>query len=425
MEDHTEPPKKARKPRVRRSNREVGALRSEWIDELVRGCKTEQDLFGPEGVFTRLKGAVMERLLEAEMSAHLGHERHERPQDGTTNRRNGHSEKRVQTETGPVTVSVPRDREGSFEPKVIPKHQRRLEGFDEKVLALYSRGMTTRDIGEHLRELYGTDVSHELISRATEGVLDELRSWQSRRLEALYPIVYLDALFVSVRDGSHVQKRAFYVAMGVDVEGRRDVLGFWAAETEGAKLWLGILTELKNRGVEDIFFVCCDGLSGFGKAVEAVFPRAIVQTCIVHLLRASLRYVVWSERREVLAALRAVYTADSESSALHALDEFDRKFGARHSTIARQWRARWTEVVPFLAYPLEVRRILYTTNAIESLNAQLRKSLKMRGPFPNDDAVFKLFFLAIRNAERHWKPAPGWARTLAHFAIVFEGRMPA
>ena len=425
MEDtskHTPTAAKSRKNK--RSNSEVAGLRVEWIDELVKGCKTEADLFGPDGAFTRLKGAVMERLLEAEMNVHLGHGKNAKPLTGQRNRRNGHGSKTVHTETGSVTVAVPRDREGSFEPIVIPKHQRRLEGFDEKVLALYSRGMTMRDIQAHLRELYGTEVSHELISEATEGVMEEMRTWQSRTLDSVYPIVYLDALFVSVRDGGQVKKRAFYVALGVNLEGHRNVLGFWAAESEGAKTWLSILTELKQRGVEDIFFVCCDGLTGFGRAVEAAFPKTVVQTCIVHLLRASMLYVAWNERAAVLKALKLIYTAESEEAAKKALDTFEDVYGKKHPLIVKQWRTRWSEIVPFLAYPQEIRRILYTTNAIESLNSQLRKSLRMRGPLPSDDAVYKLFYLGIRNAQSKWKAPPNWAQARSYFAIQFEGRMP-
>jgi putative transposase len=425
MEDtskHTPTAAKSRKKK--RSNSDIAGMRVEWIDELVKGCKTEADLFGPDGAFTRLKGAVMERLLEAEMSVHLGHGKNVKPLAGQSNRRNGHGLKTVHTETGSVTVAVPRDREGSFEPIVIPKHQRRLEGFDEKVLALYSRGMTMRDIQAHLRELYGTDVSHELISEATEGVMEEMRTWQSRTLDSVYPIVYLDALFVSVRDGGQVKKRAFYVALGVNLQGERNVLGFWAAESEGAKTWLSILTELKQRGVEDIFFVCCDGLTGFGRAVEAAFPNTVVQTCIVHLLRASMLYVAWNERAAVLKALKLIYTAESEAAALQALDTFEDVYGKKHPLIVKQWRTRWSEIVPFLAYPQEIRRILYTTNAIESLNSQLRKSLRMRGPLPSDDAVYKLFYLGIRNAQSKWNAPPHWPQALAYFAIQFEGRMP-
>lgn len=396
-----------------------------WIDELCRGCRTQEDLFGPQGAFTRLKGAVMQRLLEAEMSEHLGYDKHEASGRGSGNSRNGHSAKVVHTESGAMPVQVPRDREGTFEPQVIPKHQRRLDGFDEKVLALYARGLSMRDIQGHLRELYGTDVSPELISAATDGVLEEMRSWQSRSLEAVYPIVYLDALFISVREGGHVQKKAFYLALGVQANGARDVLGIWAAEAEGAKRWLTVLTELKNRGIQDIFFVCCDGLSGFEQAITAAFPRAVVQTCIVHMIRASLRYVPWSDRKHVVAALRPVYSAENEAAASDALDSFEKLFGKKYPIIVRMWRNRWTEVTPFLAYPTEIRKVLYTTNAIESLNFQLRKVLRNRGAFPNDEAVFKLLFLAIRNAQTKWNPSPNWLRSLAHFEIVFNGRLPA
>jgi len=395
----------------------------EWLDELVAGCRTEADLFGPNGVFTRLKGAVMKRLLEAELTAHLGHEPHERKRG--KNKRNGHSKKTVQTETGPVDVAVPRDRDGTFEPQLVKKHQRRLEGFDEKVVALYARGMTTRDIQAHLRELYGTDVSHELIAAVTDGVMADFRAWQERPLAAIYPVVYLDALFVSVRDGGQVQKRAFYVALGVGLDGCRDVLGLWAAQTEGAKLWLGILTELRQRGVEDVFFVCADGLTGLDRAVEASFPRAVFQTCIVHLIRASLRFVSFADRRDLAKSLKQIYTADNEERAREALDACEAAWGSRYPGAIRAWRNRWPEFVPFLAYSQEIRRILYTTNAIESVNSQLRRVLGNRGPFPNDDAVLKLFFLAIGNAKLRWKPAPGWLKILAQLDIHFEGRLPA
>lgn len=399
------------------------AMEPQWLDALVAGCKTEQDLFGPDGVFTRLKGAVMKRLLEAEMTAHLGHEPHERRRSG--NVRNGHSKKTVQTESGSVEIAVPRDRDGSFEPQLVKKHQRRLEGFDEKVLALYARGMTTRDIQGHLRELYGTDVSHELISTVTDAVMGDFRAWQERPLASVYPVVYLDALFVSVRDSGQVQKRAFYVAMGIGLDGHRDVLGLWVAQTEGAKLWLAILTELRQRGVEDIFFVCADGLTGLDRAVEATFPRSVFQTCIVHLIRASLRYVSFSDRGELAKMLKKIYTADNEEQARRALDETEAAWGAKYPGAIRAWRNRWAEFVPFLAYSQPIRRILYTTNVIESVNSQLRRILSNRGPFPNDDAVFKLFFLAIGNAKGRWKPAPGWLQILAQLDILFEGRLPA
>jgi putative transposase len=398
------------------SNRERAAAKQEFIDSLLEGCRSEDDLFGPEGVFTKLKGAVMERLLEAEMTEHLGHERQGRKRSG--NSRNGHSPKTVQTETGPVEIHVPRDREGTFEPRLVRKHQRRLEGFDEKVIALYARGMTTRDIERHLRELYGTDVSPDLISRATEGVLDEFRAWQSRPLETVYPVVYLDALFVSVRDGGQVQKRAFYVALGVQVDGRRDVLGLWSAGSEGAKFWLSILSELKNRGVEDILFICADGLT------ETAFPRAVHQTCVVHLIRSALRFVSWADRKLVSAALKPVYHAENEQTAELALAEAARQLDTRYPSVVKTFRNRWAEFVPFLSYPADLRRMLYTTNVVESLNSQLRKVLRQRGPFPNDDAVFKLLFLAIQNAKMGWRRPIAWTRMLVQLDIFFEGRLP-
>jgi len=405
------------------SNRDRAAAKQELLDLLLEGTSSEEDLFGPEGVFTKLKGAVMERLLEAEMTEHLGHERQGRRRG--TNGRNGHSRKTVQTDSGPVEIQVPRDREGTFEPQLVKKHQRRLEGFDEKVIALYARGMTTRDIQQHLRELYGTDVSPELISRATEGVMDEFRTWQSRPLEAVYPIVYLDALFVSVRDGGQVQKRAFYVALGVRVDGTRDVLGLWVAASEGSKFWLTILTELKNRGVHDILFVCADGLTGLGQAVEAAFPKAVHQTCVVHLIRSALRFVSWSDRKKISAALRPVYHAENEEAAELALNEAGKALDGKYPSVVRTFRNRWAEFVPFLSYPAELRRMLYTTNAVESLNSQLRKTLRQRGPFPNDEAVFKLLFLAIQNAKVHWRRPIAWTRMLVQLDIFFEGRLPA
>jgi putative transposase len=405
------------------SNRERAELKQEWIAELVAGCQNEGDLFGPEGVFTRLKGAVMERLLEAEMTHHLGHDRGERRKGA--NSRNGHTAKTVTTDSGPVEIRVPRDRDGSFEPQLVKKRQVRLEGFDEQVLALYGRGMSTRDIQSHLRELYGTDVSHELISKATEGVSDLFKEWQSRPLDAVYPIIYLDALFVPVRDGGQVQKRAFYIALGVGLDGHRDVLGLWVAPTEGAKFWLQVMTELRNRGVEDVLFICADGVTGLDNAVETAFPRAVLQTCIVHLLRAALRFVTWTDRKTIATALRPLYTAPTDAAAEAELDAFEQKYGARFPTVVRTFRNRWQHFVPFLAYPQEIRRMLYTTNAIESLNSQLRKVLRNRGPFPNDDAVFKVLFLALKNAKTRWNPDKSWTRVVAQLDIFFPNRLPA
>jgi putative transposase len=394
------------------------------VEELLKSVSKPEDLLGPGGMLHRLKGALMERMLEAEMSAHLGYEPNEVEGRGSGNSRNGHSAKTIQTETGPVEIRVPRDRKGSFEPRVVPKHRRRLEGFDDKVLALYARGMSTRDIQGHLRELYGTEVSTDLISRVTDAVIDEVKDWQARPLEAVYPIVYLDALFVGVRDGGTVVKKAVYVALGMGIDGTREVLGFWIEATESARFWLTVLTDLKNRGVQDILFVCCDGLTGLPQAIEAAFPKAVVQTCIVHMIRASLRHVAWGDRKAVVAALRPIYAAETEEAAERALAVFEERWRSKYPAIAKQWRARWTEVVPFLAYPAEIRRTLYTTNIIESLNAQLRKVLRPKGHFPSDEAVTKILFLALQHAKVHWKPPIFWRQAVAHFSVMFGDRCP-
>jgi putative transposase len=401
----------------------AATLKPELIEELMKFTKSPADLFGPEGLFHRLKGALMERMLEAEMTEHLGFERNAGRHTG--NSRNGHSIKTVKTESGPVEIRVPRDRAGTFEPQLVSKHQRRLEGFDEKVLALYASGMSTREIQSHLEELYGTEVSPDLISRVTESVMSEARAWQARPLEAVYPIVYLDALFVSIRDGAAVKKKAVYVALGMRLDGQREVLGLWFEGTEGARFWLHVLTELKSRGVEDILFVCCDGLSGFPQAIEAAFPRTIVQTCIVHLIRSSLRYVPWGDRRALIADLKTIYGANTELEAETALVSVEKKWSKRYPSMTKQWRNRWQEIVPFLAFPPEIRKILYTTNAVESLNSQLRKVLRPKGSFPNDDAVFKLLYLALAKAKHKWSRPVAWTQALAHLAIMFPDRLPA
>jgi putative transposase len=401
-------------------------LKPELVEELLKCIRSPEDMFGPEGLFQRLKGALMERLLEAEMAEHLGYEKNAAEGRKNGNSRNGYSHKTVQTESGPVDIRVPRDRAGTFEPQLVAKHQRRLEGFDDKVLALYARGMSVRDIQSQLYELYGTEVSPDLITRVTDSVLEQAKEWQSRTLDAIYPVVYIDALFVSVRDGGAVTKKAVYIALGTRLDGTREVLGLWMDATEGARFWLRVLTDLKNRGVQDIFFVCCDGLSGFPQAIEAAFPKAIVQTCIVHMIRASLRYVTHADRKLVVASLRDIYTADCEDSARVALDAFDKRWLGKYPSVSKLWHGRWNEVVPFLAYPKEIRTILYTTNVIESLNFQLRKVLRPKGHFPTDDSVTKILFLAIQRAQVKWKPSKAlWSVALAHFAIVFENRLPA
>lgn len=401
-------------------------LKAELVEELMKCVRSPQDMFGPEGLFQRLKGALMERLLEAEMTEHLGFEKNAVEGEKRSNSRNGYSCKKVHTESGPVEIRVPRDRAGTFEPQLVAKHQRRLEGFDDKVLALYARGMSVRDIQSQLHELYGTEVSPDLITRVTDSVLEQAKEWQARPLEAIYPIVYIDALFVSVRDGGTVTKKAVYVALGTRLDGSREVLGLWLDATEGARFWLRVLTDLKNRGVQDVFFVCCDGLSGFPQAIETAFPKAIVQTCIVHMIRASLRYVTATDRKLVVTSLRDIYTAETEAAAGTALDAFDKRWRSKYPSVSKLWHSRWNEVVPFLAYPKEIRTILYTTNAIESLNFQLRKVIRPKGHFPTDDSVIKILYLAIQRAQLQWKANKShWGAALAHFAIIFENRLPA
>jgi putative transposase len=400
-------------------------IKNELLEELLKKAGKPEDLLGPNGLLQQLKGALVQRMLEAEMSDHLGYEPHEAKGRGSGNSRNGHTTKTVETENGPVELHIPRDRNATFDPKVVRKHQRRLDGFDDKVLALYARGPCTRDIQGHLRELYGTDISADLISRVTDAVIDELRLWQMRPLDAVYPILYIDALFVSVREAGTVVKKAVYVALAVTMQGGREVLGLWIEQSEGARFWLSVLTDLKNRGLEDVFFICCDGLTGLPQAIEAVFPRAIVQTCIVHMIRASLRYVSFADRKALVQALRPIYSAENEPAARAALDGFDETWGKRYPAIVRLWRHRWAEVVPFLAYPVEIRRILYTTNAVESVNSQLRRVLKPKGSFPTDEAVLKMLYLALQHAKNSWKASKHWAQSLSYFSIMFGDRFPA
>jgi len=396
------------------------------LDALMKECGKPGDLTGPDGLLKRLTAALVGRVLDAELTEHLGYPKHGTEENGAGNSRNGHSKKRLRSNQGPLDIEVPRDRSGSFAPQLVKKHDRTFDGFDDKIVALYARGMSVADIQAHLKELYGTEVSPELISRATDAVLDELRAWQGRPLEAIYAVVYLDALVVKVRDGGTVQNKAAYLAIGVTLEGRREVLGMWFASNEGAKFWLTVITELKNRGVEDLFIVCCDGLKGFPEAIETVFPSAIVQTCIVHVIRSSLRFVPYGQRKAVAADLRSVYAADTEENAVIALEKFDAKWSTRYPTIAPAWKTNWERIRPFLAFPKEVRKLVYTTNAIESLNFQLRKVIKTKGHFPSEEAVAKLMYLALRNIEAKWKRPPiFWTNALSYFAVLFADRIPA
>ena len=380
----------------------------------------------PGGLLKQLTGALVERAMEAELTDHLGYEKHEIVGRGSGNSRNGASSKTLRTDRGPMPVSVPRDRDGSFEPKIVGKHQRHFDGFDDKILSMYAGGMSVREIQGHLGEIYATEVSADLISRVTDAVVDELKTWQQRPLDAVYPIVYLDALVIKVRDQGIVQNKAAHIAIGVGMEGTKDVLGIWLESNEGAKFWLKVINEIKNRGVQDMLIVCCDGLKGFPDAIQAVFPKATVQLCIVHMIRNSLRFVGWKDRKAVAADLKPVYTAESETAAAAALDAFEAKWGARFPTIVQSWRSNWERVIPFLAFPRDIRRVIYTTNAIESLNSTLRRAVKIRGHFPNDTAATKLFYLGLLKAQKKWTRAmKDWSATLNQFAIYFEGRLPA
>jgi len=401
-------------------------IRRELLDELLAGYSKPEDLTGPEGLLKQLTGALVERALQAELTDHLGYDEHAAEGRGSGNSRNGSGTKTLQTENGPLPVEIPRDRNGTFEPRLVKKHQRRFDGFDDKILGMYARGMSVRDIQTQLSELYGTEVSPDLISSVTDEVLAEVQAWQARPLDAIWPIVYLDALVIKVRDQGVVGNKSAYLAMGVDLEGKKQILGLWLEANEGAKFWLKVITELKNRGVEDIFIACCDGLKGFPEAIEAVFPKTVVQTCIVHMIRNSARFVTWTKRKELCAGLKRVYGADTEDAALQELDTFEAAWGKSHPAIVASWRRNWERVRPFFAFPREVRRILYTTNAIESLNYQLRKIIKSKGHFPSDEAASKLLFLALRNAEKKWTlPQRTWKSAMNQFEIQFQGRLPA
>jgi putative transposase len=400
----------------------MSTIRPELLDELLQGEMSHDAIFGTNGLIRRLTGAIVERALQAEMAVHL-HD--EKAAGAAGNRRNGRSGKTLQTDKGPVDIAVPRDRLGTFEPQLVKKHQTRLGALDDKILALSARGLSARDIQAHLEELYATEVSPTLISNVTEAVHDELRAWQSRPLEAVYAVVWLDALVLKVRDQGVVQNKAAYLAIGQTLEGHKEVLGLWLEGAEGAKFWMRVLNELRQRGVKDVLIACCDGLKGFPQALEATFPLTVVQTCVVHQVRHSLAFVPYGDRRAVAADLRAIYTAENEASAEEALTAFEKTWSSKYPTIAPSWRNNWTRLTPFLDFPPEIRRIVYTTNTIESLNYQLRKVLKSKGHFPNDEAAMKLLYLALRNAEKKWlAPHRDWKRMYAQFVIYFGDRIP-
>lgn len=398
---------------------------NELIDNLLKDYKKPADLIGENGLLKQLTKKLLERAMAAEMTEHVGYDKNDAIGNNSGNSRNGKSAKTIKGSFGTMPLEVPRDRNGTFEPQIIEKHQTRFTGFDENIISLYSRGMSAREIQQHIEEIYHVEVSPALISSVTDAVLDEVKTWQNRQLDAIYPIVYMDAIQFKVRDNGHVKSKAIYLAIGVTLDGLKEVLGLWIAQTEGAKFWLQVVTELKNRGVTDIFIACVDGLKGFPEAIESVFPRTEVQLCIVHLVRHSLNYVGWKERKEVARDLKTIYTSATDVEAEQRLAEFSLKWDAKFPMISKSWRNNWPRVIPFFAHPPEIRKVIYTTNTIESLNMSLRKVTKARGSFPNDEAVSKLLYLALRNIAKKWTmPVHDWKDALNRFAIIYENRLP-
>jgi putative transposase len=412
-----------RKPKSFTSEAPLAPISSDILDQFVRqGPMAPEEL---EALVRRFKKALIERALGGELTHHLGYAVGGAKPEATTNHRNGSSGKTVLTDDGPLALAVPRDRDGTFEPRLIGKHERRFTGFDDRVIALYARGLTVREIQAFLGEMYGVDVSPDLISRVTDAVVAEVTAWQARPLEPMYPVVFFDALRVKIRDEAVVRSKAVYLALAVLPDGTRDILGIWIEQTEGAKFWMKVFTDLKMRGCQDILIAVTDGLKGMSEALAAVFPATTLQTCIVHLLRHSLDFVSWKERKQLAAALRLIYTAASAEAAAAALDAFaSGPWGQRFPTVVASWRRAWTHVIPFFAFPPEVRRVIYTTNALESVNARLRKILKTRGHFPNDEAATKLIWLALRNITGSWgqKAANYWHLAMNQFAILYEDR---
>lgn len=391
------------------------------LDELVAGLESTEDF---KGLLKQLSKDLLERALEAEMTHHLGHETGGVVINPEGNTRNGKGTKNVQGELGKVGLEIPRDRQGRFEPQIVKKHQRLLSGMDEKILALYSRGMSTRDIEASLKELYEVEVSPSLIGQVTDAVKEEVKLWQARPLDGMYPVVYLDCIFVKLRSEGVVRSQAVYVAIALNLEGNKEVLGLWIERNEGASFWLGVLNDLKNRGLEDVLIFCVDGLKGFPEAIEQVYPESQVQLCVVHLIRNSLNYVPWKDKKDLAADLRTIYNAANEQAAEQALEAFEQKWSDLYPSVAQVWRRHWQRIIPLFNYPVEIRKAIYTTNIIESLNYSLKKVVKTRGAFPDEDALFKVLFLAIKNVQVKWTmPIRDWKKALNWFAVLFADRL--
>jgi putative transposase len=394
------------------------------LDELAKGCKTQEDLFGPNGLLKRFIQKVTERALRGELTTHLGYERYDVEGYNSGNSRNGTSKKTIKGEFGEAEVTVPRDRNGTFEPQFIEKGETRFKGFDEKILAMYAIGTSTRDIQSQIKEMYGADISPVLISNVTNEVLEEIRAWQTRALDPIYVIVYLDCIVVKIKHNNQIINKAVYLALGVNVEGQKELLGMWISQNEGAKFWMSVLSELKNRGLKDILIACVDGLTGFPEAIEAVYSKTQVQLCIVHMIRNSLKYVNWKNRKELVTDLKKVYTAPTIDAAEIELVKFAEKWDDQYPTISKMWNNHWGNIVPFLSYPTEIRKVIYTTNAIESVNMTLRKVIKNKRVFNDDESALKQLYLAMNNISKKWTmPIRDWKSALGYFAIQFEDRM--
>ena len=403
----------------------------EMLDELLADCQTPEDILGESGLLKQLSQRLIERALAGELNHHLKTEKETELDESISeslrrsNSRNGYSKKTIQSNHGEMDLAIPRDRQGEFEPVLVRKHQRRLAGLDEKILVLYARGLSTRDISDQLAELYGVNLSPALISEVTDTVSDEVKAWQVRPLDEVYPILYLDALYVNIKVSGRVSKRAVYVVLGINREGNKELLGVWIgeAEAEGAKFWLKVLTDLKNRGLKDILIACCDGLVGFPQAIEALYPNTQVQLCIVHLIRNCLRYVPWKDSKAVAAYLKPIYQTATLEEAEAALDAFSAKWDALYPAISQIWMRHWNNIIPIFDYPMDIRKVIYTTNAIESLNRSLRKVIKTKAVFPDEESVFKLVYLAMNNIAKRWnRPIKNWKAALSHFAILFPER---
>jgi len=401
------------------------AITKEVLDELLKGYKGPDDFFGPDGLVKQLSKALIERAMQAELTEQIGYEKSEPGEKQTDNRRNGKSSKTLRTDQGPMEIEVPRDRDGEYEPQIILKHQREWRGFDDKILSMYGLGLTTKAIQENLKDIYNVDVSPELISRVTDEVKGLVEEWRNRPLESFYPVIFFDALRVNIRDEGHISKKSVYLALAIRLDGQKEILGMWIERNEGSKFWMGILNELKNRGIQDVLIAAVDGLTGFPDAINAVFPETEVQLCMVHMVRNSVKYVPYKDRKAVVADLKEIYLAPSADAAASALERFAEKWERKYPAISKSWQSRWNEVIPFFKFSPDIRKAIYTTNAIESINYNLQRNLKTRQSFPNDESAMKLVFMILRRISKKWTmPIRNWGEALHQFSVIYGNRVP-